>query len=88
MKKSEERTYESRSDSLFKAGNVRTNCQNDIDIENYNDQILVNKTEHIDSRIEEEIYSNRGSVKKNNVNNNKIDYFDTISGFNYLYSQK
>ena len=88
VKKSEERAYESRSDSLFKAGNVRTNCQNDIDIENYNDQILVNKTEHIDSRIEEEIYSNRGSVKKNNVNNNKIDYFDTISGFNYLYSQK
>ena len=87
VKKSEERTYESRCDSLFKAGNVRTNCQNDIDIENNNDQILVNKTEHIDSRMEEEFNSNRASVRKNSAKN-KIDYFDTLNGFNYLYSQK
>ena len=87
VKKSEERAYESRSDSLFKAGNVRTNCQNDIDIGNDNDQILVNKTECIDSKLEEEIYSSRGSVKKNNASN-KIDYADTIKAFNYLYSQK
>ena len=72
---------------MFKAGNVRTNCQNDIDIENNNDQILVNKTEYIDSRMEEEFNSNRASVRKNS-SKNKIDYFDTLNGFNYLYSQK
>ena len=87
FKKSEERAFDSRSESLFKAGNVRTNCQNDINTENDCDQILVNKTECIDSKIDEDVYSSRGNPKKNN-SNYKIEDIDAIKGFNYLYNQK
>ena len=47
----------------------------------------MNKTECIDSKIDEDVYSSRGNPKKNN-SNYKIEDIDAINGFNYLYNQK
>ena len=87
-KTEEEKAFDSRSESLmFKAGIIRTNNDKDNNIESDCDQILVNKTDCFDSRNDDDAFSSRGNVKKNNINYN-IDDIDALKGFNYLYHQK
>ena len=72
---------------MFKAGIIRTNNDKDNNIESDCDQILVNKTDCFDSRNDDDAFSSRGNMKKNNINYN-INNINALKGFNYLYHQK
>lgn len=96
---SETKNFDSRgTSSISNVKKIRTNNKNDIEayIEKDPDQdyILVNRTVHYDSYSsgENHLSHKRSNLRNNNGiinnNNNYLDEFDAVKGFNLLFNQK